>query len=232
VRFSWPFCHKYRHRPAAAKSLPLFIEKLAETGQTAAPRAQAQGAVEYNAVSLSPEARAWRDDAAVAPTRPTDGEDGLAARPQASVSGPSPRREARAPVPVQATGASAQTDASRRAEEAQLKDDIIPRYDPPQTLPADAGWLRKFRGFVAKTAPTELTGAEVKRFLADLAVRRQVSAAVPHQAFNALRLLFRQVFTRALGDRSGTPRAQRSQYIPMALSRQAVDMLLAELHEP
>jgi hypothetical protein len=92
--------------------------------------------------------------------------------------------------------------------------------------------MRKFRGFMVKTHPAELTGAEAKRFLADLAVRRQVSAAAQHQAFNALLFRFRHVFTQELGDLSDTPRAKRRTYIPTVLSRQEVEWLLAELHEP
>jgi hypothetical protein len=46
VRFYLHFCQKSRHRPADAKSLPLFVEKLAAKRQTAAQQAQAQRAVD------------------------------------------------------------------------------------------------------------------------------------------------------------------------------------------
>ena len=55
VRFYRHFCQKYRPRPADAKSLPLCVEKLASKRHTAAQQAQAQRAVEYSAVFLSPE---------------------------------------------------------------------------------------------------------------------------------------------------------------------------------
>jgi hypothetical protein len=142
VRFYLHFCHKYRHRPADATSLPLFPGKLASKGQTAAQRAQAQCAVEYYAVSLSLEWRSLRDDDVVAPTAPTDSEDGLAARTQESVIGPSPRREAQAHVLVQVNHASEQTNAGWRAVEAQLKDEIMLRPYSPKTLQAYAGWMR------------------------------------------------------------------------------------------
>jgi len=87
--------------------------------------------------------------------------------------------------------------------EATLTDEIMLRHDSPKTLQAYAGWMRTFRGFLLNTHPAEVTGAEAQRCLADLAVRRQVSASVPHQAFHALRLLFRHVFTKELGDLSG-----------------------------
>jgi integrase len=85
---------------------------------------------------------------------------------------------------------------------------------------------------MATTPPAALTGAEAKRLLADLAGRRPVSAAAPHQAFNALRCLFRHVLTTALGDLSDTPRATRRKSIPTVRSRQEVERLLAARHEP
>ena len=231
VRFYLHFCHKYRHPPADSKSLPLFIERLASKSQTAAQQTQAQCAVEYYAVFLAPEVRLLRDDDAVAPTVPKDGADEIAARTQESVSGQSPRMEEHAPVLVQANGAREQTNAAWQKAEAKLKDEILLRQYSPKTLQAYAGWMRRFRGFMANTNPAELTGAEAKRFLADLAVRRHVSAAAQNQAFNALLFLFRHVFTKELGDLSDTPRAKRSKYIPTVLSRQEVDWLLAGLHE-
>ena len=166
VRFSRHFCQTYRHRPADSTSLPWFIGKLASKGQTAAQRAQAQCAVEYDSVFLSPQVPSLRDDDAVAPRAPKDGEDSLAARKQESVIGPSPRREEPAHVLVQANGASEQTNAAWREVEAKLKDAILLRPYSPKTLQAYAGWMRKFQGFMVKTHPAELTGAEAKRFLA------------------------------------------------------------------
>ena len=136
VRFYLHFCHKYRHRPADSKSLQLFMGKLASKGQTAAQRAQAPCAVEYYAVCLSPEVRSLRDDDTVAPTAPKDGEDGLAARTQESVLGPSRMMEEQAPVLVQANGSSEQTNAAWREVEAKLKDEILLRHDSPKTLQA------------------------------------------------------------------------------------------------
>jgi hypothetical protein len=206
VRFDLHFSQKYRHSPADAKRLPLFVEQLASKGQTAAQQAQAQRAVEYYAVFLSPELRSLRNDDAVVPTAPTDREDGIAAGKQASVMSQSPKRSEPPRVFVQVNGASAQTHAAWRAAEATLKDDIMLRHYSPKTLQAYAGWMRKFRGFMAKTDPADLTSAEAKRFLADLAVRKQVSAAAQSQAFNALLFLFRHVLKKELGDLSDTPR--------------------------
>jgi hypothetical protein len=85
--------------------------------------------------------------------------------------------EAHAPVLVQANDARDQPHAAWQEVEAKLNDDILLRHYSPKTLQAYAGWLRKFRGFMVNTHPAEVTGAEAKRVLADLAVRRQGSAA-------------------------------------------------------
>jgi integron integrase len=211
---------------------PLFIEKLASKRQTAVQQAQAQRAVEYYSVFLLSEARSRRDDAGVVPMAPPPSQDALTIRPAAGRSSPAPGREQGTPVPIQTNDANDRTNAAWPVVEAKLKDEILLRHYSPKTLQAYMGWLRKFRGFMANADPTTVTGAEVKRFLADLAVRQQVSASAQDQAFNALLFLFRHVLTRDLGDLSGTPRAKRRKYIPTVLSRREVDVLLAELREP
>ena len=153
VRFYLHFCQKYRHRPADANSVPLFLGKLASKHQTAAQRAQAQCAVEYYAVFLSPESRSVPDDDAVAPTAPKDEADSIAAAKQESVVGPSPRMGEHAPALVQAHGAREQTNTAWREVEAKLNDEIMLRHYSPKTLQAYAGWMRKFRGFPLNTHP-------------------------------------------------------------------------------
>jgi hypothetical protein len=109
---------------------------LASTGQTAAQRAQAYGAVDDDAVCWSPAVPPWRDDDAGAPTAPTDGADGVAARKPEHTIGPSPRLEAPAPVLAQAHGARDQTHAAWREVAAQLTDELLRRHDSPTTLHA------------------------------------------------------------------------------------------------
>jgi integron integrase len=210
----------------------LFLEKLASKGQTAAQRAQAQCAVEYYAVFLSSEGPSWRDDDTGAPTAPKDGEDGFTAKKPESDIGAAQVMEAHAQFLMQANGAREQTNTAWHEVEGKLKDEILLRHYSPKTLQVYTGWLRKFRRFVGNADPAEVTGAEAKRFLADLAVRRQVSAAAQNQAFNALLFLFRHVLAKELGDLSDTPRAKRRRSIPTVLSRQEVQGLLAELKEP
>jgi hypothetical protein len=134
VRFYRHFCHKYHHPPANAKSLPLRIGKLASKSQTAAQQAQAQCAVEYYSVFLSAQSRSWRDDEAVAPAAPQDGEHGLVARTQQSMTGPSRIMEEPGQAFGQAKHASEQSNAAWREVEATLKDEIMLRHYSPKTL--------------------------------------------------------------------------------------------------
>lgn len=232
VRFYLHFCNKYRHRPADPRSLPHFTEKLASKHQTAEQRAQAQCAVEYYADLLSPEWQSSRNEAGVAPAAPQEGERSIAAKKQDAVIYESRIGEEQAHFGIQPECVSEQANAAWRDVEAKLKNEIMLRHYSPKTLQAYAGWMRKLQGFMVNTNPVELTGAEVKRFLAYLAVKRQVSASAQNQAFNALLFLFRHVFKKDLGDLSDTPRAKRSKYIPTVLSRHEVESLVAELKEP
>jgi integrase len=64
-------------------------------------------------------------------------------------------------------------------------------------------------------------------FLTDLAVRPQVSASTQNQAFNALLFLYGEVLHLELGDLSGTVRAKPSRKLPVVLSGEEVDRVLA-----
>ena len=139
--------------------------------------------------------------------------------------------EAHAQFLMQANGAREQTNAAWHEVEGKLKDEILLRHYSPKTLQAYTGWLRKFQRVVGNADPAEVTGAEAKRFLADLAVRRQVSASAQNQAFNALLFLFRHALAKELGDLSDIPRAKSSKSIPTILSRWEVEELLADAEQ-
>lgn len=69
--------------------------------------------------------------------------------------------------------------------------------------------------------PREMGHAEVRAFLTDLAVRRQVAVATQNQALNALVFLYREVLGRELGalgeferPHRGSPTASSSQSKP------------------
>ena len=72
----------------------------------------------------------------------------------------------------------------------------------------------------------------MKAYLTYLAVQRSVSASTQNQAFNALLFLYRNVLKTDFGDHKDVPRAKRSVYIPVVLSRQEIDAVLQHLKPP
>jgi integron integrase len=77
--------------------------------------------------------------------------------------------------------------------------------------------------------PKEMGEAEVREFLTDLAVTRQVSAATQNQALNALLFLYREVLGSEMAWVDGFEQAQRSRRVPVVLSRQEMQVLLNQL---
>jgi integron integrase len=53
-----------------------------------------------------------------------------------------------------------------------------------------------------------------------------------NQAFNALLFLFRYVLKKNFGDQRNVPRAKKSKYIPVVLSRQEIDAIISHLEYP
>jgi integron integrase len=73
---------------------------------------------------------------------------------------------------------------------------------------------------------------DVKGLLSFLAVEKKVSASSQNQAFNALLFLFRHVLEKEFEQVEGVVRAKRKPYIPVVLSRQEIDRLIAHLDYP
>ena len=66
----------------------------------------------------------------------------------------------------------------------------------------------------------------VRDFLAQLAVKRQISASTQNQAFNALLFFFRQVLNEELGDLKHAVRAQNRKKLPVVFSVNEIKSLL------
>jgi site-specific recombinase XerD len=95
-----------------------------------------------------------------------------------------------------------------------------------KTLKAYADWSRKFQGFLRNKPPGELSAVEVKSYLAHLAVTCHVAASTQNQAFNALLFLYRHILKKDFGDHKDIPRAKKSKYIPVVLSRKEIDAVV------
>ena len=113
-----------------------------------------------------------------------------------------------------------------------LAAEIRTRHYSRKTLKAYADWSRKFQGFLPNKPPDELSAADVKAYLTYLAVKCHVAASTQNQAFNSLLFLYRHILKKDFGDHKDIPRAKKSKYIPVVLSRREIDAVLKHLEYP
>ncbi|HMN13271.1 MAG TPA: integron integrase [Bellilinea sp.] len=115
---------------------------------------------------------------------------------------------------------------------AKLAAEIKVRHYSRKTLQTYAKWCRQFQRFLKNKPPVELTTADVKEYLTWLAVKCNVAASTQNQAFNSLLFLFRHALKRDFGELRDVPRAKKSLYVPVVLSRAEIDAILAHLYHP
>ena len=115
---------------------------------------------------------------------------------------------------------------------SKLADEIKVRHYSRKTLKTYAHWSRQFQKFLKNKLPTELTTADVKEYLTWLAVKCHVAASTQNQAFNSLLFLFRHALKRDFGELRDVPRAKKSLYIPVVLSREEIDAIVQHLYHP
>jgi integron integrase len=115
---------------------------------------------------------------------------------------------------------------------ADLAAEIAARHYSRKTLKHYADWSRKFQCFLKHKDPAELSSAEVKAYLTHLAVDCKVSSSTQNQAFNALLFLFRHILKKDFGDHKDVPRAKKSTYIPVVLSRAEIEEIVTRLRQP
>ena len=113
-----------------------------------------------------------------------------------------------------------------------LAAEIKTRHYSRKTLKAYADWSRKFQGFLRNKPPDELSATDVKDYLTYLAVTCKVSASTQNQAFNSLLFLYRHILKKDFGEHKDIPRAKKSKYIPVVLSRREIDAVLKHLEYP
>ncbi len=90
-------------------------------------------------------------------------------------------------------------------------------------------WIRRYIRANAMRHPRELGGAEVERFLSDLARKERVAASTQNQALAALLFLYREVLALELPWMENVVRAKRAPRLPVVLSRGEVRRLLQAL---
>ncbi len=113
-----------------------------------------------------------------------------------------------------------------------LAAEIKMRHYSRKTLKTYADWGRKFQSYLRNKPPDELSATDVKAYLTYLAVNCKVAASTQNQAFNALLFLYRHILKKDFGEHKDIPRAKKSNYIPIVLSRQEIDSVLKHLSHP
>lgn len=88
-------------------------------------------------------------------------------------------------------------------------------------------WIRRFILFYDKRHPRELGAKEIERYLTHLAVSGRVSASTQNQAKSALLFLYKEVLALALPWMDNIQSAKRSQRLPVVLTRDEVQRMLA-----
>ncbi|MCC6867297.1 MAG: integron integrase [Burkholderiales bacterium] len=98
-----------------------------------------------------------------------------------------------------------------------------------RTEQAYCEWIKRFVLFHGKRHPSALGAAEVEQFLTSLAVDRRVAASTQNQAKSALLFLYREVLGVELPWLDGVQKAKTPSRLPVVLTREEVEWVLARL---
>lgn len=90
-------------------------------------------------------------------------------------------------------------------------------------------WMKRFFHFHGLRHPREMGAAEVEAFLTDLAVNRKIAASTQNQALAALLFLYREVLKIDLPWLEKFTPAKKSDHLPVVLTKEEVNLILAEL---
>jgi len=94
---------------------------------------------------------------------------------------------------------------------------------------ATTHWIRRFLLFHNGKHPRELAEADVNRFPTHLAVRENVAASTQNQGLAALLFLYEHVLEQPLSRIVGVVRARRPKRLPVVLTSEEVEVVLAGL---
>ena len=111
----------------------------------------------------------------------------------------------------------------------ELREQLRLRHRSLSTERAYVDWVKRFIRFHGRRHPKELGRDEIESFLSHLASEREVAASTQNQALNALLFLYRYVIRREIGDLSGMVRARRPSRLPVVLSAEEAEAVLARL---
>ncbi len=90
-------------------------------------------------------------------------------------------------------------------------------------------WIKKYIHFHQLRHPQEMGEEEIRQFLTDLAVTREVAAATQNQAFAALLFLYRNVLNVEINNLDAV-RAKKPRHLPVVFTPEEVREILARLN--
>jgi len=90
-------------------------------------------------------------------------------------------------------------------------------------------WIKRFILFHKKRHPSTMAEAEIRQFLAHLAVNLQVSSSTQTVALSAILFLYRDVLKQPLPYISDIERAKPSRRLPVVFTKEEADQVLAHL---
>jgi len=103
------------------------------------------------------------------------------------------------------------------------------RHMSIRTEEAYVQWIKRFIVFHDKRHPREMGEAEIRDFLAYLAVDQKVAASTQNQAMAALLFLYREVLGKELPRLNQIERPTKPKRLPVVFTRQEVQAVLAHL---
>lgn len=219
LRFFYDFCAKYSAHDSRTEQVRLFCEKLRVKKQTEAQCRQA-----VHAVSLYFELQNQL---------PQQVEEVSVASPAVLTPPLYQSIATRRMSQYSMAGYEEKSDSPEwDAVLVKLAGEIKVRHYSRRTLQTYAQWSRRFQRFLKNKPPQELLTADVKEYLTYLAVKCKVAASTQNQAFNSLLFLYRHALKKEFGILKDVPRAKKSLYIPMVLSRPEIDSILKQLSYP
>lgn len=224
------FCSKYSFNESDTQSLSRFIRKLKEKKQTLAQQSQAAKAIRLFYGLTQPKIDIQEKESLQNSTKTRAVKD-----PHISFKTPPPAKLQQSSIKpdyARAKPSRKPADENWNAAFSDLKNEINVRHYSPKTLKSYSTWVRKLYRHCKGKDPKTLTPEDVNEFLTFLAVKKKVSASSQNQAFNALLFFFRHVLNREFGKVDGVVRAKRRPYIPVVLSREEIDTIIANLNYP
>ncbi len=113
----------------------------------------------------------------------------------------------------------------------QIRQRVRAQHLSRSTEKCYSSWIKRYIFFHQKRHPKEMAEPEVNAFLTHLAVDRHVSASTQTQALCALVFLYRHVLNKELGELEGLIRAKRTRYLPVVLTCEEVQRVLAAIDD-